>query len=141
MKNHMIIIVLLLSFSVSSWADSERAVLFSGAFEGTASQRKPWLSGSWEIVREGDATYLELGEDFKAKKGPDVKLFLSPVPADQITAKNATEQAVFIKLLDKFKGQSKIQIPLNANEIPTFKSVVFYCEKYSKLWGTSSISQ
>jgi hypothetical protein len=139
MKNNIFVATLLLSFSFFCWAETKTIILTSGKLEASySSWGTPALSGDWKIVHEEGKTYLDLGKNFQAKKGPDVKIFLSPVGADKITEKNASNDAIFVKLLDKFKGQERIELPENI-DITTFKSIIFHCEKYSKLWGSSSL--
>ena len=77
-------------------------------------------------------------DDFAAKKGPDVKLFLSPTPADQVTGENATDGSLFVVQLDEFKGGQRFALPPNT-DIREFRSLVLHCEAYSKLWGTSEL--
>lgn len=96
------------------------------------------LSGDWAIVKDGDDHYLELGDNFAAKKGPDVKVFLSPIKSTAITGANAVEGSVFVYLLDSFKGATRIKIPVGT-DISKYQSLVFHCEEYSKLWGTSPL--
>ncbi|MFT6791731.1 MAG: hypothetical protein ACJA04_000943 [Cellvibrionaceae bacterium] len=139
MKKHIFIITLLLSFSLFGWADAE--ILAQGQLKAySSSPFSPSLHGDWKIVDEGGATYLELGENFKTSKGPDVMIYLSPMSADEITKDNATSGATKIKLLDKFKGAEKIELSgISGEDIANFKSIVFYCKEYSKMWGTSPI--
>jgi hypothetical protein len=140
MKNYILAAIILLGVSVFSLADTKKTILMGGQLEADfSSWGNPALSGGWEIVREEGKTYLDLSKDFQAKEGPDVKIFLSRVTADKITGKNASNEAVFVKLLEDFKGPGRIELP-NSIDITKFKSIIFYCEQYSKLWGTSSLS-
>ena len=140
MKNIILAVTLLFGFSFFSWADTKKSILTSGQLEADfSSWGKPALSGDWEIVREAGTTYLYLDKNFHAKKGPDVKIFLSPITADKVTGDNATNEAVFVELLEKFKGAERIELP-EGIDITTFKSIIFHCEQYSKLWGTSPLS-
>ena len=141
MKSHIIIAALLLSFSFFNWADGHKSILMSGQLKADfSSWGSPALSGDWKIVLEDGVTYLHLDKNFQAKKGPDVKIFLSRKAVDEIEGSNAKDEAVFIKLLEEFKGPKKIKLPEDI-DITTFKSIVFHCEEYSKLWGTSPLSQ
>ncbi|MEO1366907.1 MAG: hypothetical protein AAFX50_06990, partial [Acidobacteriota bacterium] len=49
------------------------AVLAEGA---TWDKRTSKITGEWKIVQRGDRLYLQLGDDFKTKKAPDLKAFL-----------------------------------------------------------------
>lgn len=103
-----------------------------------SSWGKPSLAGDWKIIKVKGKHYIELDDNFKAKKGPDVKIFLSPKTSSSITGKNATEGSVFIKLINDFKGKARIKIPADV-DISKYKSLVFHCEAYSKLWGSSAL--
>ena len=96
------------------------------------------LAGDWVIVKNGDDHYLQLNENFNAKKGPDVKVLLSPLKRSDITGDNAAEGSLFIVLLENFEGASQFKIPSGTN-ISDYQSLVFHCLEYSKLWGTSAL--
>ncbi len=131
--------VLLVAIVGMPSAFAQNAALPSGELNADfSSWGKPSVEGSWEIVREGEKTYIQLGENFRAKKGPDVKIFLSPTPASQVTGSNAVDGSVFIKLIEDFDGKARIEIPAGV-DINQYQSLVFHCEEYSKLWGTSSL--
>lgn len=97
------------------------------------------LKGDWKIVEADDKTFIELNENFKAKEGPDVKIFLSPLRADEVTGDNATQGSVFITQISSFEGKDRIEIPVGT-DLSDFQSLVFHCEAYSKLWGTSALA-
>lgn len=107
----------------------------TGAF---SSWGKSSLEGDWEIQTVDGKNYIVLADNFKAKKGPDVKIFLSPLDADAITGKNAAKGSAFIYLINDFEGSSRIEIPEDIN-VNDYKSLVFHCEEYSKLWGVSPL--
>lgn len=103
-----------------------------------SSWGKPSLQGSWKIVTTEEKTFIELGEDFKAKDGPDVKIFLSPQASENITGKNATEGSIFIRQIFVFEGKTRIEFPTGIR-LDDYQSLVFHCEEYSKLWGVSPL--
>jgi hypothetical protein len=103
-----------------------------------SSWGKKSVVGSWEIVKNDEQYFIVLGDDFSAKDGPDVKVFLSPKPADEVTGSNATEGSALIAEITRFKGQYRIAIPKDVNP-DAFESLVFHCEEFSKLWGTSPL--
>ena len=138
MKNMIFAAALAISgavFSLGAQADE----LASGSLEGAfSSWGKSSLQGDWKIVDEEGAQYIELSENFRAKKGPDVKIFLSPTPSAQITGDNAVNGSVFVELISDFDGRARIEIPAGT-DLSQFESLVFHCEAYSKLWGTSPL--
>ncbi len=118
---------------------AQAAEVASGSLEGAfSSWGKSSLQGDWKIVEDGGAHYIELGDNFRAKKGPDVKIFLSPTPSAQVTGDNAVAGSVFVELISDFDGSARIAIPAGT-DISQFQSLVFHCEAYSKLWGSSPL--
>ena len=141
MKKTSLLITILLStlFSVAH-TFAENNTLASGSLQSAfSSWGKASLQGDWKIVKEGNALFIELDDNFKAKDGPDVKIFLSPTNASSITGKNATEGSVFIQQISDFEGNKRIQIPANV-DLNQYQSLVFHCEAYSKLWGSSALT-
>ena len=57
------------------------------------------MKGSWKI--ENKQVILS---SFSTKKAPDLKVFLSPLPASELTNKNATKRAVPVSKLKSVKG-------------------------------------
>lgn len=98
----------------------------------------PSVQGDWRIVEEDGKSFIELSENFKARKGPDVKIFLSPTAANHVTGNNAVDGSVFITQISDFDGKARYVIP-TGTDISQFNSLVFHCEEYSKLWGTSAL--
>ncbi|MGH1487732.1 MAG: DM13 domain-containing protein [Cellvibrionaceae bacterium] len=140
MKNIIISLVLFV-FTVFSINHSvaDNTAITSGSLKGDfSSWGKPSLQGDWRIVQEGNKTFLELDENFKAKKGPDVKIFLSPTESSNIDGNNAVKGSLFIKLISTFEGKARIELPTGV-DLTQYKSLVFHCEEYSKLWGSSPL--
>jgi hypothetical protein len=114
-------------------------VIASGQLTASfSSWGKPSVEGDWKIVKSEGKQFIDLADNFKAKKGPDVKIFLSPKSTVDITGKNAGEGSLFIKLISEFEGKARIEIPANI-DISQYKSLIFHCEEYSKLWGSSAL--
>ena len=133
------LVVSLFSFSVLAQDVKNVEKVASGELTPAfSSWGKKSVVGSWEIIKDQEQYFIVLGEDFSAKDGPDVKVFLSPMSANEVTGNNATEGSVLITEITRFKGQYRIAIPKNVNP-DDFQSLVFHCEAYSKLWGTSSL--
>ena len=115
------------------------AVLADGSLTNAfSSWGKPSLQGTWKIVEEDGVAYIELGDDFRAKQGPNVKIFLSPTASARVTGKNAVSGSVLIKQITDFEGSARIAIPEGV-DLSQYQSLVFHCEAYSKLWGSSSL--
>jgi len=71
-------------------------VLSSAASYASNHQAGGWtdkqysIDGSWSINVEGNQTILRLNDDFKTKRGPDLKIFLSKQSINDVTGKTAT---------------------------------------------------
>lgn len=120
-------------------AISDEQVQLSGSLEGAfSSWGKTSLQGDWKIVSVDGKTFIELAENFKAKEGPDVKIFLSPLAAADITGKNAAEGSAFVYEISSFEGENRIEVPSDI-DLGGYQTLVFHCEEYSKLWGISPL--
>ncbi len=106
--------------------------------EGMWTKKTASISGSWSIVEEGGSRFLVLSDDFKTKKAPDLKLFLSSRDFSAIDGSNATSQAVFIAKLKSARGGQRYPIPddIDLNEHST---LLLHCEKEAKVWGGAKI--
>lgn len=137
-KQNIIVVSLLLAIFDSAFAVADSTVASGELRSAFSSWGNESLTGDWVIVNDGEDNYLQLDDDFVAKKGPDVKVFLSPIESSEITGDNATHGSLFVKLLDNFKGATRIKIP-RGTDISDYRSLVFHCEEYSKLWGKSPL--
>lgn len=114
-------------------------VAFAGDDQGgTWTRKSQSIKGSWRIVDSADGRYLELDDAFRTRRAPDLKLFLSPLPADEITANNATSGSVLIAPLKKAKGAQRYALP-DGLDLDEFQTLVLHCEQYTKLWGVSPL--
>lgn len=105
---------------------------------GAFVQKSKTLKGSYEIVQRDGKTYVSFSDDFKAKKGPDLKIFLSPQTIESATGKTAIDGALNIGELKKTKGAQEYELPAGLT-LSDYKSVLVHCEAYSILWGGSNL--
>ena len=110
--------------------EAVEASLPSGNF--IKKKKKP--KGGWEVVQRDGNTYIKFADDFSASKGPDLKVFLSPLSVAEATGKTAAEGALNIGELQKTKGAQEYLVPADVN-IADYSSVLVHCEKFSVLWG------
>ena len=96
------------------------------------------IDGTWSIVSEGDRYYVVLDDRFKTRNAPDLKLFLSPLSADEVGNRNATSGSVLVSPLDSNKGAQRYALPEGVNP-DDFQSIVLHCEQFSKLWGAADL--
>jgi len=124
-KNHM---------AKDAMIDNAVMVKSSGEF----AKKKYKVKGQFEIVEIDGQTILRLSDDFKTKAGPDLKIFLSPQSAQNVTGATATQGAINIGALVTNKGGSEYVIPAGV-DLAQFNSVLVHCEQFSVLWAAGSI--
>lgn len=122
------------------------AIAENTAADGVVAKGTKWVKktqkveGAWSIVKEGDNHFVVLGGKFKTKKAPDLKLFLTPDTAKNLTNKNAIKNGVFIAKLKSVKGAQRYKLPAKAvKALGNAKSLIIHCEKYTKLWGVAEL--
>jgi len=108
------------------------------AKSGDFTKRTYGIQGDWKIVKENGQTILRLSDDFKTKRGPDLKIFLSPQTLDSVTGTTATANSVRLGELKSNKGTQDYVIPANI-DLSQFGSVLIHCEAFSKLWGGADL--
>lgn len=96
-------------------------------------------SGTWQIVEENGTRYVELSEDFRTRRAPDLKIFLSPTAATDTTGSNATDGSVLISPLQSNRGAQRYEIPASV-DLSQYASILIHCEAYSKLWSASDLA-
>jgi len=119
-----------ISTALPAQAETVTATSISGDFV----KKQKSIKGSWEVVQRGDQTVIVFGEDFKAKNGPDLKVFLSPTTVSAVNGKTATDGSVLLGELTSTKGTQEYLVPAGVN-LSDFESVLVHCEAYSVLWG------
>lgn len=101
---------------------------------GELQKRSKALSGSWQIVEREGAQVLVLDDAFRARPGPDLKLFLSPSPFAAVTAGTALNGALLLGELKSNTGAQEYLVPAGT-DLSNYDSVLVHCEKYAVLWG------
>ena len=101
-------------------------------------KKKYKIKGSWALIERDGKKIVKFSDDFKTKNGPDLKIFLSPLPANQVTGKNALDGSIKLGVLKSNKGGQEYEIPAGTN-LSQFSTVLVHCEAYSILWGGGSL--
>ncbi|MEO0613397.1 MAG: DM13 domain-containing protein [Pseudomonadota bacterium] len=96
------------------------------------------VSGDWSIYEKDGQTFIELSDDFKTKKAPDLKIFLSTKSVDAVNGRNATEGAILIAPLTSHKGGQVYLVP-STIDVSDYESILIHCEAYSKLWSAATL--
>lgn len=135
MKHTLIIFSLLIAGVASISAQT----IHKGAWESDSFFIT--FEGSWEIEKEEGAAYIVMGENFKAKKAPDLKIYLSKLDFKKIDADNASnaDTSVLVAQLTSYDGAKKYVIPSSIN-ISDYKTILVHCEQYTKYWGGSPLN-
>ncbi|MEM8739007.1 MAG: DM13 domain-containing protein [Planctomycetota bacterium] len=105
---------------------------------GTWTKKSFSVKGTWSLVQDGDTVTVQLDRKFKTKKAPDLKLFLSPKPLNELNGKNATAGSLRIAELKSHKGAQSYTLPAGT-DLADYETIIIHCEQYSKLWSGASL--
>lgn len=114
-------------------------MLAATAFAGDNTE-KPFvkkrysIQGSATVEMVDGQTQLVFSEDFKTKNGPDLKVYLSTLPIEDLTAATVNESSVRLSVLKSNKGAQSYTIPADI-DLSAYQSVVIHCQAYTVLWG------
>lgn len=134
MKKILSSLLLITSLFISSTQEA--------SYQGEWDNYSRWTTfeGSWKIVKSGDSHQLIMGDDFEAKKAPDLKIFLSKANLDDIESKNALKlgEPILVAKLTSYEGKATYRIPATI-DISKYKTIMVHCEEYNKFWGGSAL--
>ena len=129
-----------LSFAASSWAETPVATTpMEKSVSGAFVKKQKSISGDWSVVYVDGQTVIRFSNNFKARAGPDLKVFLSPQTVDAVSGRTATNGAVLLGKLKSTKGTQDYVLPQGVS-ISDFASVLVHCEQFSVLWGGGALS-
>lgn len=90
--------------------------------------------GGWRIVAENGQLRLEFDEAFETRPGPDVKIYLSARPIDEIGPRDqVADHATFVSLMSAFSGAQSYDLGDGAG-FDRYRAIVLHCEAYSAVW-------
>ena len=96
------------------------------------------LGGDVTVLEVDGRTVLRFGESFRASRGPDLKVFLSPQGLDTVSGRTAVDGAVRLGELKRNRGTQDYVLPEGVN-LSEFSSVLVHCEEFSVLWGGAEL--
>lgn len=96
------------------------------------------LQGNWEIVERGGETFVRFDEDFRAARGPDLKVFLSPTSLSDVTGNTAVNGSILLGELTSTRGVQEYRVPAGVN-LADYSSVLVHCEEFAVLWGGGTL--
>ena len=103
-------------------------VLRIGSFKGAGSHKS---AGQVQIVKDGDATKVVFGKDFKLDGAPDPKIAFG---------KNGYVRGTIFTMLKKLKGAQEYQIPAGT-DLAKFNQVWLWCEKFDVPLGVANLKR
>ena len=96
------------------------------------------VEGAFRFEHRDDGDFLVIEKDFSTKKGPDLKLVLSPLPYDTVTRKTALDGSLIVSPLRSFTGTQEYKLPAGT-DLSRYKSLLVHCQDKVKLWAAAPI--
>lgn len=106
--------------------------------QGSWVSKQYSIQGGWEVAQKDGQTVIRFSDDFRTKAGPDLKVFLSRKDFNDVTGRNATEDAIKLDFLASNAGSQEYVLPQGLS-LGDFSSLLIHCEQYSVLWGGSAL--
>lgn len=92
------------------------------------------IAGRWSIVARGDKRTIEFDDDFKTRRGPDLKVYLSTRRVEELTDATVAANSTEIAALKRHRGAQVYEIPA-ALDLNDYRSVLIHCKRFAHLWG------
>ena len=136
--------ILLLAIFLFSAASQAQSIVAQGPWTKVDYE----VAGQWKITRHGEQLFVELGDDFETKNGPDLHILLSSKPLKQLSDANASQGALVVGLLKtsddsaffkKMKGAQRLVIPGEAR-LSDYRTILIHCVRYSHLWAGAELN-
>ncbi len=128
-------VVVVLSMATAIGVDAQTVA------QGHFIERESKGEGVVFLVINEEGRWLEFNDDFKTGRAPDLRVYLSPVAASELTAETIEGgMSVFLAELDSRKGSQRYKIPENI-DLTLFRSVAVHCLKYSKLYTAADLQK
>ena len=97
------------------------------------------IHGNWKIVAQNGKRYIVFDENFKTRRGPDLKVYLSSRPLASVTDRTVEPNSVEIAPLKSARGAQEYEIPPDL-DLGDYRSLLIHCKAYSHLWGGAKIA-
>jgi hypothetical protein len=104
------------------------------AYGDSWTKKSNKITGAWEIAKTTNGLVVRLGQDFKTRSAPDLKLFFSKRKVQSSNGDNATNGSTFVAELQSNRGASEYLLK-DLDSLDGFESMLIHCVQYSKLWG------
>ena len=113
---------------------------FAADYTGRFEKRAKPISGTWTLAEVDGKQVIRFNNDFKTKKGPDLKIFLSKKTVANLKKKPTFIAPVRLGPIDGIKGAQEYVVPDDIN-LDDFESILIHCEKFNILWGGFDIPE
>ncbi len=107
------------------------------AAEGDFVRADKNTEGSFKIVEEEGTRYLELSEDFRTSRGPDLFVLLHRQSTPESYAE---EDYINLGMMDRFSGSQRFEIPEDV-DVEDFQSAVIWCRQFNVTFGYAELSE
>lgn len=98
------------------------------------------IAGEWQIVAEDGARYVRFDENFRTRRGPDLKVFLSPDALAQVEERKVNARSYELGALQANSGAQQYEIPAEI-DLADFRAILIHCKSYAHLWGGADIAR
>lgn len=102
--------------------------------KGVFSKKRYTIQGQWTVETVDGETRIIFDETFQTKGGPDLKVYLSPLPIETLSGATAASGSVKLGVLKSNRGTQSYVLPKGVS-LSDYKSLVIHCEAFSVLWG------
>ena len=123
---------------VAAPAAAEATVEQTQLPSGALVKKSKKLKGNYEVIQRDGQTFIRFDKDFRAARGPDLKVFLSPKTIKSVTGKTAIDGSINPGDLKSTKGAQEYLVPEGV-DLNDFGSVLVHCEAYAVLCGGSDL--
>lgn len=112
-----------------------KATVKSGSF---VSAEVPTM-GTAQIVTENGQNYLQLGQNFKTRNGPDLYVIIY---SSRAVPDSGLREGSYVNLgrLKNIKGSQRYAIPGNVN-LGQFHAAAIWCRRYNATFGYASLGK
>jgi len=92
------------------------------------------IAGRWAIVMRDGARYIEFDDDFKTRRGPDLKVYLSTRAVEELTDATVAANSLEVAALQSHRGAQVYEIPAGL-DLNDYRAVLIHCKRFAHLWG------
>ncbi|NJK63381.1 MAG: DM13 domain-containing protein [Synechococcaceae cyanobacterium SM2_3_1] len=122
--------------TVARAAESVDVIAQASSNSGSFTTVDKNTAGGFRIVSEGGKRYLELADDFRTGRGPDLFVLLHN---EAVPSSYNANNYINLGRLEKFSGAQRYEIPADA-DLSNFASVVIWCRQFDVTFGYAPLA-